>query len=81
MGPNADFAVKVPDDLGLDVACMFGCSTLTSYTAIENIKSTVELFCKMNGKLEKKTHCMYPHLDVPRCQLFKVWVRFPLLTI
>ena len=56
MGPNADFAVKVPDDLGLDVACMFGCSTLTSYTAIENIKSTVELFCKMNGKLKKTLH-------------------------
>jgi propanol-preferring alcohol dehydrogenase len=50
VGPNADFAVKVPDSIGLDVACMFGCSTLTSFTAVQTIQSTVETFCKMNGR-------------------------------
>lgn len=47
--PEAKYAVPVPEDVGADVACMFGCSALTSYNALSKCRASIERACKDTG--------------------------------
>nr|XP_039270068.1 alcohol dehydrogenase-like [Styela clava] len=44
------YALKVPDNIPLDVAAMLPCSTLTGYNAVSKVKPTVERFMNAQGK-------------------------------
>jgi len=49
--PDKKFAVKLPDSVPFDVACMLACSSLTAYHAVTSTVETVEAAIKINGKL------------------------------
>ena len=49
--PDTKYAVPVPDDIGMDVACLFGCSALTSFNAISKVRASIENACKDTGTL------------------------------
>eukprot|EP00923_Selenidium_pygospionis_P058800 GHVN01103396.1.p1 GENE.GHVN01103396.1~~GHVN01103396.1.p1 ORF type:complete len:386 (-),score=29.18 GHVN01103396.1:761-1918(-) len=47
--PDVKHAVVVPDDVGMDVACLFGCSALTSYNAVCKVRGSIEAARKTSG--------------------------------
>ena len=44
------FLVPVPDDVTMDVACLFGCSALTSYNAVRKVAPSIKRSCDNNGE-------------------------------
>ncbi|CAK8690263.1 unnamed protein product [Clavelina lepadiformis] len=48
--PESKFAVKLPDSIPLDVACMFSCSGLTTYSAVVTARPAVEKAIVRKGK-------------------------------
>jgi len=47
--PDAKFAVKVPDSIPLEVACMLPCSGVTAYHAVSVIKPVVDNVTQNEG--------------------------------
>jgi NADPH:quinone reductase-like Zn-dependent oxidoreductase len=47
--PDVKYAVAVPDDVASDVACLFGCSALTSFNALSKTRASIERACKDTG--------------------------------
>jgi D-arabinose 1-dehydrogenase-like Zn-dependent alcohol dehydrogenase len=47
--PKRYLVVKVPDGIGLDVACMTACSGITAYNAVYRIKDHIESVTKNCG--------------------------------
>ena len=48
--PDKKFAVKLPQSVPFDLACMFACSTLTAYHAVNAVMQTVQNAGKIKGK-------------------------------
>jgi len=52
--PDAKFAVKVPDSIPLEVACMLPCSGVTAYHAVSVIKPAVDNVTQNEGNNMKR---------------------------
>ena len=46
---HTKFAIKLPENIPLDVACMLPCSGLTTFAALKKLQPTVERKTKQKG--------------------------------